>query len=61
MLKYSRQQVDTKCGRFKLLALRTMAGDKLEYDVNSAISCCNRSSIKFFMSLGSYDRNQHCM
>ena len=30
------QQMDTNFGRFKILALRTMAGDEVKDDVNNA-------------------------
>ena len=47
--------------RFKMLALRTMAGDDLEDDVNNATSSFKRSSMTFRTCVCLYDRNQHCI
>ena len=41
--------MNTNFGRFKLLALRTMAGDELKDDVNNAMSSFKRSSMTFCM------------
>ena len=41
--KYSHQQMDTNFGRYKTLALRKMAGDELNDDVNNATSFLKRS------------------
>ena len=43
--------MDTNFGRFKMLALRTMAGDELIDDVNNATSSFKRSSMTFCMCL----------
>ena len=53
--------MDTNFGRFKMLALRTMAGDELKDDVNNAKSFLKRSSMTFYTCVGLLDRNQHCM
>ena len=53
--------MNTHFGRFKLLALRTMAGDKLKDDVNNATSSFKRISMTFCMCVCLYDRNQLCI
>ena len=53
--------MNTNFGRFKLLALRTMAGDELKDDVNNATSSFKRSSMTFCMCVCLYDRNQLCI
>ena len=50
--------MNTNFRRYKMLALRTMAGDKLKDDVNNATSSFKRSSMTFCMCVGLYDRNQ---
>ena len=49
--------MNTKFGRFKMLALRTMAGDELKDDVNNATSSFKRSSMTFCMCVYLYDQN----
>ena len=51
--------MNTHVGRFKMLALRTMAGDELKDDVNNATSLFKRSSMTFCTCVGLYDRNHH--
>ena len=51
----------TNFGRFKMLALLTMAGEELKDDANTAASYFKRSSMTFCMCMGLYDRNQHCI
>ena len=53
--------MDTNFGRFKMLALRTMAGDEVKDDVNNATSSFKRSSMTFYMSVCLYDHNQLCI
>ena len=53
--------MDTNFGRFKMLALRTMAGDEVKYDVNNAASSFKRSSMTFCMCVCLYDLNQICI
>ena len=53
--------MNTHFGRFKLLALRTMAGDELKDDVNNATSSFKRSSMTLCMCVCLYDRNQLCI
>ena len=53
--------MNTNFGRFKMLALRTMAGDELKDDVNNAKSSFKRSSMTFCMVIYLYDRNQLCI
>ena len=53
--------MNTNFGSFKVLALRTMAGDELKDDVNNATSSFKRSSMTFFMCFCLYDRNQLCI
>ena len=48
-------------GRFKMLALGTMAGDKLKDDVNNATSSLKGSLMTFCMCVCLYDRNQLCI
>ena len=50
--------MDTNFGRFKMLALRTMAGDEAKDDVNNATSSFKRSSMTFCMCVCLYDHNQ---
>ena len=50
--------MNTNFRRFKMLALRTMAGDELKDDVNNATSSFERSSMTICMCVGLYDRNQ---
>ena len=54
------EQMDTKFGRFKMLALRTMAGERKD-DVDSTTSFLKISWMTFCMCVGLYDRNQHCI
>ena len=49
--------MDTPFGRFKMLALRTMASDELKDDDNNATSFLKRSSMTFCMCIGMFDRN----
>ena len=49
--------MNTNFGRFKMLALRTMAGDELKDDVNNATSSFKRSSMTFCTCVCLYDRN----
>ena len=51
----------TNFGRFKMLALRTMAGDEHKDDVNNATSSFRWRSMTFCMRVGLYDGNQHCI
>ena len=44
---------------FKMLALRTMAGNELKDDINNATSLFKRSSMTFCTCVGLYDRNHH--
>ena len=53
--------MNTNVGRFKMLALRTMAGDELKDDVNNTTSSFKRSSMTFCMCVCLYDRNQLCI
>ena len=53
--------MDTNFGRFKMLALRTMAGDEVKDDVNNATSFFKRSSMTFCMCVCLYDHNQLCI
>ena len=53
--------MDTNIGRFKIRALRNMAGDDLQDDVNNAASFSKRSSMTFCMCVGLYDWNQRCI
>ena len=53
--------MNTNFGRFKMLELRTMAGDELKDDVNNATSSFKRSSMTFCMCVCLYDRNQLCI
>ena len=48
----------TNFGRFKMLALRNMAGDELKDDVNNATSSFKRSLMTFCMCVCLYDRKQ---
>ena len=57
---HSNQQMNT-FRRFKMLALRTMAGDELKDGVNNATSSLKRSSMTFCMCVCLYDRNQLCI
>ena len=54
------QHMDTEFGRFKMLALRTMAGE-VKDDVNNATSSFKRSSMTFCMYVCLYDHNQLCL
>ena len=58
---HSHQQMNTNFRRFKMLALRTMAGDELKDGVNNATSFFKRSSMTFCMCVCLYDRNQLCI
>ena len=51
--------MDKFFGRFKMLALRTLAGEELKDDINIATSSLKRSSTTFCMCVGLYNRNQH--
>ena len=53
--------MNTNFGRFKKLALRTMAGDELKDDVINVMSSFKRSSMTFCMCVCLYDRNQLCI
>ena len=53
--------MDTNDGRFKMLALRIMAGDELKYDVDNATSICRRSSMTVCITVGLNDHNKHCI
>ena len=53
--------MDTNFGRFKMLALRNMAGDEVKDDVNNAKSSFKRSSMTFCMCVCLYDHNQLCI
>ena len=53
--------MDTNFGRFKMLALRTLAGDELKDDVNNAKSYFKRSSMTFCMCVGLSDLYQRCL
>ena len=53
--------MNTNFGRFKMLTLRTMAGDELKDDVNNATSSFKRSSMTFCMCVCLYDLNQLCI
>ena len=53
--------MNTDLRRFKMLALRTMAGDELKDDVNNATSSFKRSSMTFCMCVCLYNRNQLCI
>ena len=53
--------MDTNFGRFKMLALRTMAGDEVKDDVNNAMSSFKGSSMTFCMCVCLYDHNQLCI
>ena len=53
--------MNTNFRSFKMLTLRTMAGDELKDDVNNAESSFKRSSMTFCMSVCLYDRNQICI
>ena len=49
--------MDTNFGRFKMLALRTLAGEEVKDDVNNATSSFKRSSMTFGMCVCLYDHN----
>ena len=53
--------MDTNFGSFKMLALRTMAGDEVKVDVNNATSSFKGSSTTFCMCVCLYDHNQLCI
>ena len=53
--------MNTNFGRFKMLALRTMAGDGLKDDDNNETSSFKRSLMTFCMCVCLYDRNQLCI
>ena len=53
--------MNTNLGRFKMLALSTMAGVELKDDVNNATSSFKRSLMTFCMCVCLYDRNQLCI
>ena len=53
--------MNTNFGRFKMLALRTMACDERKDDVNNETSSFKRSSMTFCMCVCLYDRNQLCI
>ena len=53
--------MDTNFGRFKMLALRTMAGDEVKDDVNNATSSFKRSSMTFCIGVCLYGHNQLCI
>ena len=53
--------MNTNFGRFKMLALRTMADDELKDDFNNATSSFKRSLMTFCMCVRLYDRNQICI
>ena len=44
-----------------MLALRTMAGDKVKDDVNNATSSIKKSLMTFCMCVCMYDHNQLCI
>ena len=52
--------MDTHFGRFRMLALRTMAGDEVKDDVINATSSLKRSSMTSCMCVCLYDHNQIC-
>ena len=52
--------MDTNFGRFRMLALRAMAGDEVKDDVNNATSYLKRNSMTFCISVCLYDHNQIC-
>ena len=54
------QQMETNFGRFKMLALQTLAGEELKNDVNNAMLFFKSSSMTFCICVGLYDRNHHC-
>ena len=58
---HSHQQMNTNFRRFKTLTLRNMAGDKLKDYVDDATSLVYRILMTFFMCVGLYDGNQHCV
>ena len=53
--------MNTNFGRFKMLELRTMAGDEVKDDVNNATLSFKRSSMTFCMCVCLYDRNHFCI
>ena len=53
--------MNTYFGRFKMLALRTMAGDELKDDVNNATSSFKGSSMTFCMCVCLFYQNQLCI
>ena len=53
--------MNTNVGKFKMLALWTIAGDELKDDVNNATSSFKRSAMAFNMCVCLYDRNQLCI
>ena len=53
--------MDTHFGRFKMLSLRTMAGDEVKDDVNKVTSSFKKSSMTFCMCVYLYDHNQLCI
>ena len=53
--------MDTNFGRFKMLALWTMAGDEVKDDVNNATSSFKGSLMTFCMCVYLYDHNQRCI
>ena len=53
--------METNFRRFKMLALRTMAGDEVKDDVNIATSSFKGSSMSFCMCVCLYDHNRLCI
>ena len=59
--KHLHQQMGPNFGRFKLLALRTMAGgDEVKDDVNNTTSSFKRNSMTICMCVCLFDHNQLC-
>ena len=53
--------MNTNFRRFKMLALRTMAGDALKVDVKDVTLIFQRIFMTFCMYVGLYDGNKHCV
>ena len=53
--------MDTNFRKFKMLALRTMAGVEVKDDVNNVTSSLKKSSLTFCMCVYLYDHNQLCI
>ena len=53
--------MDTNFGRYKMLALQTMADDEVKDDVNNVMSSFQKSSMTFCMCVYLYDHSKLCI